>query len=133
MRNKFTVENIDKYIRRSAHVLGVDVETAKKHMEVALLNIQAEVDGKELREIGIVPVGELQAILPVFQEAMIDHFSDYVEWLSTMLITQFQNMLTKEINRISELASLKYIKDNGISSEQLEEIMRHPLLRDKVK
>jgi hypothetical protein len=121
------------YIKRSASMLGIDRELASRHLQVALDNIQAELDQEELRDLGIIPVQELQAILPVFQEALVKYLSEYVEWTVEQLIKQFQTIATKEIKRVSELVSMKYIKDNGVTEEQLQEIMSQSLFVGKKK
>jgi hypothetical protein len=119
------------YLRQAPIRLGVEPSLVEKYLKPAIENIQAELDNTELRDFGIIPAKELQAIIPMFQKVAVEHLSDYAEWLAETFIGRFQVVLLKEINRISEVASFKYLQDNGITEEQLKEIMQQPLFKDK--
>ena len=100
-------------------MLGVDKSIISKHLDIALENIQNEAEQKELREYGVVPKQELEAIIPVIQSVIISHTNSYAEWLVETLVRQFQNTLSKEIDRVSTIIVQQYIinKDKELGKE----------------
>lgn len=121
----------EPFIARASTVLNISKDLAKKHIGIALDNIDAELDLKEMKSIGIVNTKDVQVASEVFEQILKDHFDDWIEWYLEKALNQIQAIAVNEIRRSAQIACEVCLQKDNVKIDDLKEILSKKLSKNK--